>query len=374
MKILIHCTSIGGHQLEYIHHLYMGALETIDNEYVFVVPKRFGIDSKNLEWPNASNINIVYIEENKSKQIDGNILKQAFYKSKNLKEYIKKYSIDKVILIDLISYLPFIFLFVHKNVKIRGIIYKIYLYEWKCENIIKKTLDVIKYIIMRQFQIFEKVFILNDISAPSHLCKLYRTNKFCYLPDPVASLGSYQGINIREELGITSDKIVLLHPGGMLPYKGTLNILKAIDQMQPDECKRLVLITAGQSTPIQPEFNKLVDKIKNKIQIIHIEGFIPFEQLADLFSTCDFVIIPYLTKSQSSGIVGHAAYYEKPVIVARGGVIGKMVRKWKLGILLDEPSIYCIQEFLSKDIVAYQSKNTYCIDHSVEIFNKIIFN
>lgn len=310
------------------------------------------------------------------KEIPNNkgIFLRSYINARTIGKYTRKYRITDIMLMSLIEYIPFLPLFVSNKVRVSGIIYRIYLYDWKKESILKRVMDVTKYLIISNCKVFHRAFILNDITASSHLCRLYQTNKFCYLPDPVASLGSYQGKNIREKLGITSDKIVLLHPGGMLPYKGTLNILKAIDQMQPDECKRFVLITAGQSTPIQPEFNKLVDKIKNKIQIIHIEGFIPFEQLADIFSTCDFVIIPYLTKSQSSGIVGHAAYYEKPVIVARGGVIGKMVRKWKLGILLDEPSTHCIQEFLSKDIVTYQCKNTYCIDHSVEIFNKTIFN
>lgn len=374
MNFLVHCTDIGGHQLEYLHHIYMHASKKNEHEYIFVVPERFKEDSKVLSWPICSNIIIDYLDKNELKQTDSSLLKKSFLKSKNLSKYLKKYHADNVILIDLISYIPFIILCVPFSVKIRGIIYRIYLYEWKKESLVKKVLDVCKYVLMTRFSMFEKVFILNDSSASSYLNHLYHTTKFCYLPDPVASVISYQPRNIRDALNISPEKTIFLHPGGMLPYKGTLNILRALDKLEKNKCDKLAIIMAGQSKSIQPDFGMLLKKLDTKVQIIHIEGYIPFEQLADLFKTCNFVLIPYLTKSQSSGIVGHAAYYEKPVIAAKGGVIGKMVQKWKLGILLDEPSVFCIQELLARKLTIYRCGNSYSKDHSVELFNKVIFD
>ena len=103
----------------------------------------------------------------------------------------------------------------------------------------------------------------------------------------------------------------------------------------------------------------------------------PFEKMADLFVTCDYVLIPYLAKGQSSGIVGHAVYYGKPVVVAGEGVIGKIVRKWKLGHLLrdsSEDSICWILRYLMNNTPAYNMKRRdYLTGHSIEKFNHAIY-
>ena len=53
---LIHTPIISGHQLEYLHHLYLGALERPSDKFFFVVPSRFTVDSAKLDWPEAVNI------------------------------------------------------------------------------------------------------------------------------------------------------------------------------------------------------------------------------------------------------------------------------------------------------------------------------
>ena len=59
-----------------------------------------------------------------------------------------------------------------------------------------------KYIIFSRLNVFYKVFILNDTAAASYLNRLYNTDKFYYLPDPIASLQNYKPKDIRHKYNI----------------------------------------------------------------------------------------------------------------------------------------------------------------------------
>lgn len=374
MKVyLIHCTSVAGHHLEYIHHLYMGALARQDNEYHFVLPAAFQDKKYIFNWPETDHIHIDILDIEDGVD-DLGLLKKSWLKARSLGKYIKRFRITHVILIDLISYIPFLPLFVPFRIKVRGILYRIYLYDWPVSNWKKKSEDIVKYLIFSRLKVFDKVFLLNDSTAAAYLNKLYKTNTFHFLPDPVASSREYKPRDIRGRYNISSDEIVYLHPGGMLPYKGSLDILRALCEMEKSALSNVVVLFAGRVTPnIKEKFFEMFEELKKKMHIVLIEGFLPFEDLADLFFSCDFVLIPYKVKSQSSGIVGHSAFYHKPVIVAREGVIGKTVRKWKLGYILKEPSASEIKHFIEKPQYCEVDGSSYVLSHSVERFCEIIY-
>ena len=351
MNILIHSLSIKGHRLEYIHHFYQEALCNKHNNFIFALPKEFKEKSCILNWPNAENITIDFIRKTEQESYSGGIIKKSIYKAKNLGYYCKKYKIDRIILIDLMVYLPFLPIFVSRRCKVYGIIYRIYFYEWKKESIIKKIQDASIYFFLSKLKVFHKIFLLNDLTAANYANRLFNTKKFFYLPDPIPISDSSTNINIRKKYGISDDKIIILHPGGLLPYKGTLDILKAIKKMSADNLSKYVFIFAGRiSTYIEKDYYQLLCEIGDKANIVEEKGFLPFDILESLFKGCDLVLIPYKTKTLSSGILGHAAYHSKPVIVGKGGVIGKIVKKFSLGYLMDAPDSDSIKIFLESNI------------------------
>lgn len=373
-KFVIHCTSVSGHHLEYLHHLYIGLASQLNSKGVFIVPPKFFQDKQLYDWPEANNILIKTNEEIDEKVDKQCLLKKSFKKSKNLRKYVKQYSATDVVLIDLVSYLPFLPFFISSKVRVRGILYRIYLYEWKTSRFFKKGADVLKYLLFIKFKVFDKVFILNDSTSATYLNKLYDTEKFEYLPDPVASLNDYSPIDVRIKYNIEPERIIFLHPGGMLQYKGTIDILKALSIMDAEQLARITIIFAGRITPsIKEEFWALYNTVFNNANIILIEGFLSFEDLADLFYTCDYVLIPYKVKSQSSGIMGHAAFYNKPVIAARGGVIGKTVAKYHLGFTIRESNAYHIKEFFLNPQDYAVNGDSYVNSHSVSVFNELIY-
>ena len=373
-RFVIHCTSVAGHHLEYIHHLYIGLANQPDSIGFFIVPNKFYHDKDLYVWPQANNIYFKELDDFNGNAAKQSLLKKSYKKSQSLKEYIRKYDATDVILIDIINYLPFLPFFVSPKIRVRGILYRIYLYEWKVSRFDKKMADVLKYLLFSKFKVFDRVFILNDSTSAIYLNKLYKTDKFKYLPDPVASFSNYSPIDVRKKYGIASDKIIFLHPGGMLPYKGTIEILKALSMMSVKQLAKLTIIFAGKITPyIREEFWTLYNTVIENAHLVLIEGFLSFEDLADLFYTCDYVLIPYKVKSQSSGIMGHAAFYNKPVVVAKGGVIGKTVAKYHLGLIIKEASPHHIKEFLSSPIECVVKGDGYVSSHSISMFNELIY-
>ena len=305
------------------------------------------------------------------------MLKKGWHHSRVIGKYAKEYNVTDVIVISIISYLPFLPLFLNKNIRFSGIVYRIYLYEWKEKKKKKKIQDAFKYWIMSRCKVFHRVFMCNDSASAQCLNRIFHTNKYRMLPDPVASRVGYRGRNLRAELGIPKDKIVLLHPGGMNDYKNTLGILKAICMLDNESGRRLSFIFAGQVAPsIKKDFSALYKEASLHVQLFLYEGYLPFEDLADLFVTSDYILVPYNVKCQSSGIVGHAAYYGKPVVAMEGGVIGKMVRKWHLGTLLHRPSEDSLYRYLCSlrfSDVFNTIGNHYLEDHTIELFNNTLF-
>lgn len=350
-------------------------MERPDCTFRFLVPSAFNEKKYLLSWPKADNI-IIEILEGVDENVDyWGLIKKSLAKARNLRKYDKMYNPTHIILIDLISYLPFLPFLVSSKLRVRGILYRIYLYEWKDSGLLKKFQDTIKYILFSRCSLFEKIFILNDSTAAAYLNRLYNTSHFFYLPDPVAAPKDYVPSNIRDRLLIPKGNTVYLHPGGMLPYKGTLEMLKAFDTMEASMLLNITLILAGRVTPpIKEQFIGLYSQLKNKMQILLMEGYLPDKELADLFYSCDYVLIPYKVKSQSSGIVGHAAFYNKPVVVAQGGIIGKAVRRWHLGLLLDAPSAECIKGFVENPIPMNVHGENYVEANSIDSFCDKIMN
>ncbi|SEM55696.1 Glycosyltransferase involved in cell wall bisynthesis [Prevotella sp. ne3005] len=375
---LIHSQTIGGHQLEYLHHLYLGALERPSDRFFFAVPSRFTIDSAKLEWPEAEHIQILVMNPEDEVPSDCGLLSKGWRNSKTIRKYVRQYHVTDVVVITLMEYLPFLPLFLHRRVRVCGIIYRIYLYEWQHESRLMRWQDAFKYFLLSRFRVFHRVLMCNDSVSAHYLNRLFHTTKFRYMPDPVGALQGYAGRSIREELGISQSDKVFLHPGSMNCYKNTLGILRALYSMDRSDLQNMVFIFAGQvKKDIKEDFEFLYKKVNTKVHLVLLEGYLPFEKMADLFETCDYVLIPYLAKGQSSGIVGHAVYYGKPVIVVGKGVIGKIVRKWRLGHLLrdsSEGSICWILRYLMNNTPEYSMKREdYLTGHSIEKFNHAIY-
>jgi len=337
MKKVIFDKDITGHHLEYIHHLYMGMVERQTVQYVMIIPETFKEESTKYQWPQTSNVSFDFLsKEELDAAASGNALISAWKNALIIRKRIKVHQPDALFLIDLMAFLPFILLILPSKVKISGIIYHIYLYRWKQMNRIMKAKNVILYWLLAHARSTEKVFMLNDHSASAYLNKRYHTDRFAFLPDPFNKI-DYQPKNVREALGIGKESRVFLHFGGLAKRKGTITILEAVREISPEQRKKITLVFAGKVYPdIHDTFYRLVEELKSSIQIITYDYFCSNELLADLCYTADFLLAPYEAVDLSSGVIGYAAYYNKPVIGPSGGLLGKIIRRYQLGTALQD--------------------------------------
>ncbi len=373
-RTLIFDDSVEGHHLEYIHHLYMSSVAKINEEFVFILAPKFKILRNKLTWPQCYNITIDYLSERDTAFLKNKFIK-SYFLCRILKETTNKYNISNIFLISLMDFIPFLPIFFNKKIKISGIIYLIYLYRWKNSSIKIKIYDSIKYLIFSRSKIFEHVFLLNDKVAPIYLNKKYNTSVFHYLPDPFVPLFDSKLKNLRNDLNIQSEKIICLHFGALTERKGTIEILKAITLVNESILNKCCFIFAGKvCADIKESFYLLIDEVEKKTQIIIYDKFCDYDFIGSLCLTSNYILIPYKNSEQSSGLLGYAAQFNVPIVGPRGGILGKLIKKYNLGLLLERPSVECLAQFINNiEKPNLKVKSNYIQENTVELFNEIIF-
>lgn len=366
-----------GHVVEYIHHLYEYCLYNPTESYVFLVPSEFLEVQKNLEWTECEHIKFDYIDSELSKRImTSGLLRKSWIICRLLKEKSKLYNATSIFSIYMIVLVPFAPLFLSPRLSLSGIIYMIYLHRLKGSTMLYKLTNILKYLILSRSRVFDKVYILNDFQSAKKLNQMFRTEKFMYLPDPHIPLDAKNLTSIRDEYKIDSFKKVFVHFGSLNVNKGTLDLLKSLCELPKEIAIQSVFIIAGKvDVKIKDEYENLKKQVPSYVTVIYKESFCTFEYLASLCNECDAIVIPYKRTSQSSGVIGYASQFNKPVIAPNDGLLGQLIEKYNLGILIDEVSsinlINAYRQIINGEYI--NPDNQYVNDNSVENFNKTIF-
>jgi cellulose synthase/poly-beta-1,6-N-acetylglucosamine synthase-like glycosyltransferase len=125
-----------------------------------------------------------------------------------------------------------------------------------------------------------------------------------YIPHGT-SAGNYTSID-------PEDKVILMF-GHMGPYKGLPVMIKAFEEMRREK-NNIKLVIAGTSHPNFPNF---LDEFKQKhIPKVEFLGYVPEENLSQVFRMADLVVIPYFTTTGTSGVFHLACGYGKPIVAS----------------------------------------------------------
>ncbi len=378
MRVLIFEPSLSGHHLEYLQHLYNGAVGRLDCEFVFAVPHEEWSRMKGkCSWPEARNISFLMLDDSECQGLGGgSMLAQSWKVSRYVRRIARQCDADRVLLISLAGAIPFLPILLPNRVKLSGIIYKIYLRAPK--HGLRKWLDKVRYTIMAHGRSMGKVFILNDQRSAKELNLSYNSDKFISLPDPVPNIVVSALRNLRQDMNIQPDSKMFLHFGAMDERKGTLEILKALCLMTKDELADKVFVFAGRvGQKIKADFYHLADKARSTgANIIVRDEFCEYGYLNDLCHTADCILIPYLFTDLSSGALGYAAVHHTPVIGPASGLIGELISDNSLGECVDKISA----ETLKKAICEFSYNANDCFskyaedNSSLQFVNTIIDN
>ena len=374
MRTLIFDSSVTGHHLEYLHHYYMEAIGHTDEEYVIMVPNDFIKVKKEYDWPYSSNISFFYIpEEDEILLKETNFYKLGWNTSKILQRAVRKIKPDRVLLTMLMQFIPFIIFLLPRNVRVRGIMYKIYLYEVHRMGKLRLAAERLRFWLAARSSKIEQIFVLNDEDSAMTFNTLYSTSKFRSLPDPVPSVDFSKVKSVREELGVSPVEKLYLHFGGLDGRKGTIDILKSIIASKKGELKDSCFVFAGRiNKNTLNDFYDLLSVAKEKTRILVFDQFCSYDFLWNLCYSCDVILMPYHLTSLSSGILGYAAVFNKPVIGPDNGLIGNLIKKYELGISTQfplKPEIYNNHIYNSE-----KGCSLYVITNSVKKFREEIFS
>lgn len=377
MTILIFTPDIGGHHLEYLHHIYLIAAKSNNNSYIFLLPEKFNDVKKNFLWPEKDHIKFDLFRGSQFSVCLNStmaVLKNTFRITKFVARKARDYSADVVYSNYLVLFVPFAPLLFKKTTKIVGIIYKIYLHDENAQGTLSSIIERYKFKLMSQCSVFKRVYLLNDEQSCVNLNKLFKTDKFQPIPDPFVPLEP-NSRNIREEFNIPNQNTLFVHFGAMNINKGTIDILESLKQLSQSECEHYTFFFAGcVSSEIKKSFYERVDDLKRRMQIVVIDDFCTYGFFASLCSACDCIITPYKRTSQSSGLIGYASQFGKPVIGPNKGLYGYLVKRYRLGILIDNITPELLRNAYKKiSIGDYTTpSDSYCKENNILAFQKVL--
>lgn len=370
-RILIYDSSIEGHHMEYLHHIYM-ATDDADAKFVFAIPERFLTMKEKMKWPERGNVQFDLIPSTELNKAKGGYFKERWNNARLAAKYIKKHQADEVFYIELVVQFPFLPLFVSKDVKVSGILYRLVPYEWKRLSLITKIKDAIEVNVIGRSKFVKTPMCLNDNSCACYFNKLFKTSKYIPIVDPIKPL-NYQPKSIRKDLGAGTNDKVILHFGGMTMRKGTLTLLEAACSMSELQLKNKIFVFAGKvSNDIKAQFDSFIVQLQQKCRVIIYEGFCAYELLADLCYSCDCIVVPYKNTSYSSGVIGDAAQYQKTVVGPEDGLLGKLIRRNKLGVTMKDNNPVALAAILDSDETYLPRPNSYSQKETIDEFTKTI--
>lgn len=369
--ILIFNIMYNGHWPEYIHHIYeIAKSDKSSDKWIFAIPEQ--ISNVLPELNSIDNIHIEYIPETIIDEISAlRGYKLSYRSTKLLKSYCKHFSPDKIFLPHLTLFIPTAIFMLRRNAAVSGIIYKLFLYNKKSSfrGFLKRQMEWFRFFLAARSKKIDTIFLLNNPQSAKYLNSRLHTRKFKPLSDPYIPISDIG--NIRDEYGIEADKTMFTHLGPAA-RKGTMQILDAIELTTP---KKYIFFFAGRvNDDIRDIFLEKVRHLKNNGHSIYVKDeFCSYEFLGSLVYSSDCVLLPYFTTDTSSGFLGYAAQFGKPVIGPDDGLLGSLINEYQLGTTISPINGNTIASVLESACHRKSSRNADYLDtNSLSAFKNSI--
>lgn len=376
---------ITGHHSEYIDHLVSHIIDDKVNNYIFVVHQDFASKFPVISAKAQSKSNVALIQVNANEILNLKV-KNRFKRSLNnlrvVDHYAKKFNADEVFLLH-INVFQIALGLKKMDYKISGILFMQFT-NMKVENLRSLYFYLRRYfpfILMLKQKKIDQIFLLNDKDSANFLNNKYNTKIFKELPDPIPNIPTLEDFSIAEFSGFEKKRKFFLHFGAISERKGSTEILEAIFKLPTETQAKLGLVFAGKSSDsdFTNNIEYLIDKInkETKARVLWVNSFIEDVLMSSLFKSADIILMPYKNAEASSGIMGHAVKYKKPIISTNSGLIGKIINQNNFGILVDSVTSKEIANaielcYKKEVIITSKQYDLYLKSHSVKLFSKKI--
>ena len=171
--------------------------------------------------------------------------------------------------------------------------------------------------------------------------------------------------------------------GSLREAKGVRPALKAFHQLNDADARTASLHILGRTrAEIAESLPKLVDALRIQQPKLHVhfeDRYLSEPELSAALHHSDVILAPYLRTEGSSGVLGHAARYKRPVIGPSTGLIGQLIETYGLGTGLPEitaTTLSCaLRSHLQKpdSAVSKQGMKQYVKERSPKAFARTFF-
>jgi len=186
------------------------------------------------------------------------------------------------------------------------------------------------------------VHVLNDPAVARHFNQEVEgpsDERFFALPDPVADgPQAVEAESLRKVYAIDDDRVLFLFFGTISRRKGIFRLITAVQELSGQAQNKMALLLMGRLKGGQEEdIRRAVDHARESsdVQFQSDFRFVADWELERALQDCDVVLAPYQRTEGSSGVLGHTARVNKPVIGPRTGLIGELIQEYNLGCAVD---------------------------------------
>ncbi len=191
-------------------------------------------------------------------------------------------------------------------------------------------------------------------------------------PDAMSSL-DVMAENIRGDQcwpvptrAIPKRRVSLLAFGAMAPRKGILEVTHAMEALTDEELCEIDLHLLGRfDSGYRAAVEASTARLTARGALVEIEDdFVSEVHLHDALCRCNFVLAPYVNHIASSGVVGIAAQYGRPVLAQSTYQVGEEVRRNGLGLAVNcrnrNALINALRQLLEGKVKVTAEMRAYC--------------
>lgn len=360
-KILFYDPYMTGHHPEYLSHPIHYYSKPRDSKGIIVCNRSLGAQLKGFAVECGSSVEFEFIDPQHQTKLSGarHLWHQGKADAACFAHYLQRCQPDLAVALSANPIQPFLNGGTCRRgeTRIRGILFNPYpLAErskakesWKLR--IKRLRKAFQVRWLARNPAIDKMFILNDAKVASNLNRITgNRGLFEPIPDPLPLyLEKYTVELVSGEQG-DSGQLKLLFIGSINRRKGLMETLDAIRHLPSDVKQKIQLRIVGRfsDSSLRDEAVVQIQQLIEAGYLIELsEGWVTDEQFVAEMKACDVILAPYVGFHGSSGVIGHAAYFRKPLLATCEGLVGEIVQERRIGKVVQtrNPDLYA-QEIL----------------------------
>jgi len=402
MRIVLFDQRLIGHHLEYLRHLSRFAVHNRVAELHLVVHPHFAAHAPkitDLATNHPKQIHIHPLTEKEYEDIErtGTVFRRSLAAWKAVDRHARAVAADHVAFMEINAFQPVLGLPRARSASfgISGILFFPYcrIEPPSSAFVDRLRVGMERFVKCQRLRFVlsnsnvQTLFILNDSEGADTLNRDINTRAFRMLPDPVLPLSSKAeepaSVDVWAEEHWSSKQTHALLFGSLRRQKGVYQLLNAVHGLDADEAAALTLHVLGKSRgDIEndlPERLETLQRQQPNLTVHYEERFLAEAELSEALTRSDVVLAPYQRTEGSSGVIGHAANYNCPVIGSQTGLIGSLIREYDLGRAVDatrpEAIRAAIQHYLHTPTPTSGTKgmHRYVRERSPQAFSKTFF-